>query len=237
MNAENVIRELLNSRQNFIFLGEAGCGKSETALNFALAVRRLTDREVHFFDLDQTKPLFRSRDVRKQLEAENIVFHYEEQFQDAPTSAGGVNEKLADPEAVTILDVGGNDTGSRLVGEYSGWLNRPETQIFFLLNVFRPWSADIGAVDQTMTMIYRAARIGLENTSVILNPNVGNTTTPEEILEGAEKSSAMLKGILPVSMLAVREKAAGQVMKETDLPVFPLSLFMQYEWEADSEDA
>lgn len=231
MNAENVIREFLKTRQNFIFLGEAGCGKSEMALNFALTVRRLTDRDVHFFDLDQTKPLFRSRDVRMQMEAENVVLHYEEQFQDAPTSAGGVNEKLADPETITILDVGGSDTGSRLIGEYSGWLNRPETQAFFLLNVFRPWSRDIGAVDQTMTMIYRAARIGLENTTVILNPNVGNTTTPEEILEGAEKSSAMLKGILPVSMLAVRKEAAEYVMQNTDLPVFPLQMFMNYEWE------
>lgn len=231
MDAENVIREFLKTRQNFIFLGEAGCGKSEMALNFSLAARRLTDRDVHFFDLDQTKPLFRSRDVRMQMEAENVVIHYEEQFQDAPTSAGGVNEKLADPEAITILDVGGNDTGSRLVGEYSGWLNRPETQVFFLLNVFRPWSRDIGAVDQTMTMIYRAARIGLENTTVILNPNVGNTTTPEEVLEGAEKSSAMLEGILPVSMLAVRKEAAENVMQNTDLPVFPLQMFMNYEWE------
>lgn len=237
MDAEQTIRELLETRKKFIFLGEAGCGKSETALNFALTVHRLTDREVHFFDLDQTKPLFRSRDVRAQLEAEHIGFHYEEQFQDAPTSAGGVNETLADPDAIAVLDVGGNDTGSRLIGEYSGWLNRTETQVFFMLNVFRPWSSDIGAIDQTMTMIYRAARIGLENTSVILNPNVGNTTTPAEVLEGAEKSAAMLEGILPVSMLAVRNEAAEKVMQNTDLPVFPLHLFMTYEWETGQEDA
>ena len=88
-----------------------------------------------------------------------------------------------------------------------------------------------------MTMIYRAARIGLENTSVILNPNVGNTTTPAEVLEGAEKSAAMLEGILPVSMLAVRKEAAEKVMQNTDLPVFPLHLFMTYEWETGQEDA
>ncbi|MCI1520035.1 MAG: hypothetical protein LKH51_01835 [Eubacterium sp.] len=236
MRAEETIQQMLNSKNNFIFLGEAGCGKSETALNFALKVKEMTDKEVHFFDLDQTKPLFRSRDVRKALEAEEIFFHYEEQFQDAPTSTGGVNETLSDPNAVAILDVGGNDTGSRLVGEYSGWMSQPGTQVFFMLNVYRPWSGEIGEIDQTMTMIYRAARIGLENTSVIFNPNLGRTTTAEEILEGAEKSEKMIGSILPVSFLAVREDCAEQVIKQSDLPVFPMSLMMTYDWDQKPAD-
>lgn len=236
MQAEEKIQQMLNSRNNFIFLGEAGSGKSETALNFALKVKQMTDKEVHFFDLDQTKPLFRSRDVRKALEAEDIFFHYEEQFQDAPTSTGGVNETLSDPDAVAILDVGGNDTGSRLIGEYSGWLSQPGTQVFFMLNVYRPWSGEIGEIDQTMTMIYRAARIGLENTSVIFNPNLGRTTTAEEILEGAEKSGKMIDSILPVSFLAVREDCAEQVIKQSDLPVFPMSLMMTYDWDQKPAD-
>ncbi|MGN1382043.1 MAG: hypothetical protein ACI4W2_04420 [Eubacterium sp.] len=236
MRAEETIQQMLESRNNFIFLGEAGCGKSETALNFALKVKEMTDKEVHFFDLDQTKPLFRSRDVRRKLEAEDIVFHYEEQFQDAPTSTGGVNEKLANPDAVAILDVGGNDTGSRLVGEYSGWLSQPGTQVFFMLNVYRPWSGEIGEIDQTMTMIYRAARIGLENTSVIFNPNLGRTTTAEEILEGAEKSEEMIGSLLPVSFLAVRSECADQLVKQSDLPVFPMSLMMTYDWDKEAAD-
>ncbi|MFC2661734.1 MAG: hypothetical protein ACFNYI_01170 [Eubacterium sp.] len=231
MQADEKIQQMLNSRNNFIFLGEAGSGKSETALNFALKVKQMTDKEVHFFDLDQTKPLFRSRDVRKALEAEDIFFHYEEQFQDAPVSTGGVNEKLSDPDAVAILDVGGNDTGSRLVGEYSGWMGQPGTQVFFMLNVYRPWSGEIGEIDQTMTMIYRAARIGLENTSVILNPNLGRTTSVEEILEGAEKSEEMIGKLLPVSFLAARAECAEQVMKESVLPIFPMSLMMTYDWD------
>ena len=47
---------------NTVFLGEAGCGKSELAVHWALALVS-QGREVHFFDLDQTKPLMRSRDA------------------------------------------------------------------------------------------------------------------------------------------------------------------------------
>ena len=51
----------LQRHSNSIFLGEAGCGKSELAVHLALELAR-QGREVHFFDLDQTKPLMRSPD-------------------------------------------------------------------------------------------------------------------------------------------------------------------------------
>ena len=47
---------------NYVLLGEAGCGKSELAINLA---RRLLDtgKPVDLFDLDMTKPLFRTRET------------------------------------------------------------------------------------------------------------------------------------------------------------------------------
>ena len=59
----------MTSSSNVVFLGEAGSGKSELALNFAQALAELGGKPVHFFDLDMTKPLFRSRDRREALEA------------------------------------------------------------------------------------------------------------------------------------------------------------------------
>ena len=47
--------EDLLRQNNIVFLGEAGCGKSELAVYLALELAR-QGREVHFFDLDQTKP-------------------------------------------------------------------------------------------------------------------------------------------------------------------------------------
>ena len=56
---------LQKGKKNFVFIGEAGSGKSEIAINFAVNLARIADRPVHFFDMDQTKPLFRSRDVKE----------------------------------------------------------------------------------------------------------------------------------------------------------------------------
>ena len=67
----------MTSSSNVVFLGEAGSGKSELALNFAQALAELGGKPVHFFDLDMTKPLFRSRDRREALEALGVEVHYE----------------------------------------------------------------------------------------------------------------------------------------------------------------
>ena len=48
--------------RNFVLLGEAGGGKSELAINLARALAEWGERPVHLYDLDMTKPLFRTRD-------------------------------------------------------------------------------------------------------------------------------------------------------------------------------
>ena len=81
-----------------MFLGEAGSGKTETAINLAMCIAREGGREVHFFDMDQTKPLFRARDCETELEEKGVVFHFQAQYLDAPTVAPGVIETLTNPE-------------------------------------------------------------------------------------------------------------------------------------------
>ena len=69
--------ELLSGAKNIVFLGEAGSGKTETAINLALRLAREGGRSVHFFDMDQTKPLFRARDCGDVLESRGVVFHFQ----------------------------------------------------------------------------------------------------------------------------------------------------------------
>lgn len=76
---------------NFVFLGEAGCGKSEISLNVAIMLGKAQEKPVHFFDLDMTKPLFRSRDAAKVLEKADVTVHFVEQFMDTPVTVGGLD--------------------------------------------------------------------------------------------------------------------------------------------------
>ena len=67
---------------NTVFLGEAGCGKSELAVHLALELAE-QGKAVHFFDLDQTKPLMRSRDAEALLADAGAAVHFEQQRADA----------------------------------------------------------------------------------------------------------------------------------------------------------
>ncbi|SCJ58297.1 Uncharacterised protein [uncultured Eubacterium sp.] len=227
---KQILTELLKIKKNFVFVGEAGSGKSEIAINFAVNLAKLSDKPVHFFDVDQTKPLFRSRDVKEKLQAENVQFHYEEQFFDAPTIVGGVREHLMDENVIVVIDVGGDHLGARLIGGFAPILNREFTQNFFVINSYRPWSKDLVAIDGTMARVLGMAHIELSNVSIMSNPNVGFTTTAEEAVSGNEKVSSLIDEYFSVDYMCAREEICPQIKDKVQIPLLPIKLYLTYEW-------
>ena len=72
--------DLMKEKNNFVFIGEAGSGKSEIVLNVAHMLAAETGRKVDLFDLDQTKPLYRSRDMQEQFAKEGVQIHFRSSF-------------------------------------------------------------------------------------------------------------------------------------------------------------
>ena len=200
------------------FLGEAGCGKSELAVHLALSLAG-KGREVHFFDLDQTKPLMRSRDAQELLEGAGVTVHFERQTADAPTQVGGLVPLLLAPDKNVILDVGGGDAGARLIGGYSHLLKNAD--VWFIVNPYRPWSGSTEHIDGTLSAILRAARLKLPR--FLLNPNLGQETTAEEYLAGLEDGLAVLSPYVPVEGAAVPAALLARVAALAPLPLIPIT--------------
>lgn len=217
-------------RNNFVFLGEAGSGKSEIAINFAQILARHGGRPVHFFDLDMTKPLFRSRDAGKELEQAGITVHYQEQFMDAPTLVGGVSPMLRDENSLVVLDVGGDHIGARSIGGFAPQLNRPSTAVFYVINAYRPWSDTIEHIDGTLGKILGMSHVNLTQLSLVANPNNGPSTTLDEVVDGYHKTDSLVGEYLPLSFACAREELAGEAAKRLPIPVFPLRLALTYPW-------
>ena len=213
--------------KNYVFIGEAGCGKSELAVNLAFRLKA-QGKAVQFFDMDQTKPLFRSRDLKDELDAADIALHYVEQFQDEPVLVGGVREQLSGPDSC-VLDVGGDDIGSRAVGGFSTLINQPSTAVYFILNPFRPWSRTLADIDGTHSAILQISHI--EKFHVICNPNFGFKTTVEEALEGIRQAEEHLEGRVGMDFISVREDIAAEVAAQTPYSVFPMHLYLTYPWD------
>ena len=230
MAMENrIFEEMLAKKKNFVFIGEAGSGKSELAINFAFKMAEVANKKVHFFDMDQTKPLFRSRDVSEQLEDVGVVFHSQKQLLDAPTIVPGVIEHLLNKDAYVLLDIGGNATGARMVGQFSHILNDASTCVFFVINTYRPWSKTALSIEETVDRITRVSRI--KHVNVISNPNLGLTTTPEEVVAGNIKLKEILgpngANIDYVCVLETLYDRVKDVIKE---PLIPVEIFILYPW-------
>lgn len=215
---------------NFVFLGEAGCGKSEISISFARALAKTEARPVHFFDLDMTKPLFRSRDAGTDLEQSGLVVHYQEQFMDAPTLVGGVNPLLRDENSLVVLDVGGDYIGARSIGGFAPQLNRPSTAVFYVINAYRPWSDTIEHIDGTLGRILGVSHVKLTQLFLAANPNNGVTTTLDEVVEGYHRTDALVREYMPLTFACVREELAEDAAKALPVPVFPLRLALTYPW-------
>ena len=218
---------------NYVFLGEAGCGKSEIAINLALALVQAGSSPVHFYDLDMTKPLFRSRDQASMLESRGVQVHFEEQFYDAPTAAGGVNRQLRDRSSFTVLDVGGDYIGARSVGGYAPLLNAPGTAVFYVINPYRPWSMDIDHIDRVLGQTLGVSHVRLDRLHLLGNPNLGPETGAGEVLEGASRLTACVGPYKPVEGWTVNRPLYEAVSSGLEDPVFPIDLYLTYEWERE----
>lgn len=225
----DLITQLINEgKKNFVFIGEAGCGKSEISINFAVKIAALNIGSVHFFDMDQTKPLFRSRDVKETLEGHKVCFHYEEQYFDVPTLVGGVKHQFSDDTSFTVMDVGGNRTGAKLIGGFSEILNQDNTIVLFVLNPYRPWAKDTVSVDETLFSILSATHI--KKVRIVSNPNVGPSTTKEEFLEGSKKVEEMIGKYMPVDFTCIEESLHEGLCLEPDISRLPIKLYLTYPW-------
>jgi len=217
-------------KRNFVFVGEAGSGKSEIAVNLALLLARGSGREVHFFDLDMTKPIFRSRDLTEKLRHNGVTVHFEQQFMDAPTLTGGVVRCLKDDSCLCVLDVGGSEAGARAIGGYASWLNRDESCCFYVVNNYRPWSMDIGHIDAVLTQILGVSHIELRQLRFVGNPNLGPGTTAEEFLAGRRELKTVLEPYVPIAFYCARQEICPELTEAGE--VLPLRLEMTYEWQS-----
>ena len=223
------LTEIIPEKSNYVFLGEAGCGKSELAVNLAISLAREGKKPVHFFDLDMTKPLFRSRDVAELLRAEGVIVHFQEQFYDAPTQVGGPAVLLRDRSCFTVLDVGGDYMGASAVGAYAMLLRGAETAVYYVVNPYRPWSAKLEHIDGVLSQVLGVSHLPLSQLLFVGNPNLGVHTTREEVLSGLRHLAETLDGCAELAFGCVWEELWP--VEDAPLPMIPLKLYLTYPWE------
>ncbi len=128
-----------------VLVGHFGAGKSEIAVNLAFGWRERGDA-VAVVDLDVVKPYFRSRLLRDEMQARGItlVVPQDDRFYAdlpivVPEVRGAIGRAMAG-QGRAVLDVGGADVGSRVLGSIPGLDDPALADIIFVVNGNRPFA-------------------------------------------------------------------------------------------------
>lgn len=207
-----------------ILAGHFGSGKTEIAVNAALSRAARGDR-IALADLDVVKPYFRSRSAREFLAEAGVTLvapDGERLYADLPILLPQVRSLCGDPGARVILDVGGDDSGARILGALNDVLAGQPAAFLLVLNFRRPFTPDAASAVAMAREIEAAAR--LKVTGVVSNTHLMGETTPAVIREGHDLAlqTAALLGV-PAVGVAVEERWVPHLDRESlKCDVFPL---------------
>ena len=222
-----MLRQLLRSKRTFVFLGESGSGKSEMSIFFAQKLLEYTGKTIWLIDMDQTKGMFRSRDWKNQIENERIQVCCGEHFMDMPLVPHGMVQKLENKDAIKILDVGGNEAGAVVLGQFSQWLNAEDCSVFYLINPYRNFSGSQDNILFFMDRIRNAGRI--QNVHIISNPNLGKSTQEEDVINGQRLLEKMLSGTgYQIEALMIPNWVDEALFSNWKLPVYSFKPQIQF---------
>ncbi len=166
-------------------VGPYGSGKSEVALNGALAVPRLEGARVALLDLDLVKPFLRARAGREWLEAQGVEVVAptgDNAYADLPILLPRVRVLLRDPSVRVVADVGGDEVGSRVLGSLADAFPETESDFLLVLNFRRPFAETVEQAVAMARAIEATSRRRL--TGVVSNTHLKHETTPEVIRDG-----------------------------------------------------
>jgi len=180
-----------------VFMGNYGSGKTEISLNIAKKIRK-KGGEVLLIDMDIVNPYFRSSEHTKTLEElgiEVISPTFANTGVDLPTLSPRVYSVLSTKKHV-VMDCGGDPAGAKAMGFLARDMDkiRDEIDVFFVINTCRPLQETTEATIQMMDSIEHTSKLKI--TKLILNSNVADDTTLQDLINGldiAERISEVKK--------------------------------------------
>ena len=212
----------LNKRVT-LFCGHYGSGKTNIAVNFAIAKARAGEN-ISIADIDIVNPYFRTKDSTAELESAGVhvvSLPFANSSVDLPAIPAEVMGLLQRRDIKVIMDVGGDDRGAVALGRYAPTiLSENDYDMVFVVNFFRPLTRTPGEALEIMREIEAACKIPF--TAIINNSNIGEETTAEAI----EKTVALAEKLSEISGLPL----VGTTVKEEfaknfgDDKIFSLSL-------------
>ena len=128
-----------------IVTGHYGSGKTEFSVNYAVKMKE-THENVSIADLDIVNPYFRSREKREFFEKIGVKI-FDSSIKntaiDIPALPAQMMGVILNPNEKSVLDVGGDPVGARVLARYSGQIKNTEYDMFYVINGNRPETSNV----------------------------------------------------------------------------------------------
>lgn len=222
---------MLNSRVT-ILAGHFGSGKTELALNLALA-EAARGSKVAVADLDVINPYFRSRDIAGILLEKGIELIGPPQrlsASDLPIVSGEIYRVIHDPSYTVIIDAGGEKDGATVLGQYYHEWKNLRVNMLFVLNANRPYVSTGEGAAEAIYGIANAARLSVGG--IINNTNLGAATEPEDVLKGEKLALAISEKLgIPFAFTSISRHLEHSPELENRSDLFVIDRYMKLPWE------
>ena len=198
-----------------MLVGDYGSGKTEVAVNLALRLAAdASDRgQVAIADLDLVNPYFRSREAVVPLQQAGlrvVMPRGGHQYADLPILLPEVKGLLQEHGTLSILDVGGDEVGSRVLAALAPAMDPSRHGLWFVVNANRPFT---DTADGCLRAIRRIENTtGLRVTGLVSNTHLMEQTTAQMVLQGVALCHEVAAGLpAPLKLVAVMEQLADQL--------------------------
>lgn len=189
-----------------LFCGHYGSGKTNIAVNYALALHK-EGYPVRIADLDIVNPYFRTKDSEKELTDAGIELispAFANTNVDLPALPAAVYRMVQQTDAMAVMDIGGDDRGAYALGRYRPYiLEENDYDMLYVVNFHRPLTTTPDEAWAVMQEIEVAA--GIAFTGIVNNTNLGEESTAEDIAASvvtARRLAEMTE--IPMKMTTVR---------------------------------
>lgn len=219
------------SKKITVFTGHYGSGKTEIAINFALAEAAKGKKTV-ICDMDVVNPYFRTKDAQKRLQDAGIRVicpEFANSNVDLPSLPGEINAAFDGNYDSAILDLGGDDDGAVALGQYHARLQKSDYDMLVVANLKRPLTETRQEIVDMVRAIEQASR--LTATALINNTNISYETTTEILLENAQELEDAAKELgIPVRFYTGVRDVVANLPGELEDKAFELTLNLNPEW-------
>jgi hypothetical protein len=232
------MNEVQSMQRMIVLIGNYGSGKTEIALNLAIAAAR-KGKQVALVDLDIVNPYFRSADQAELLRNNGIRLiapPYAATNVDLPVLSAEVQRVFVEPLDQVIFDVGGDAVGATALGQYHAKFAkiRHEVEVLAVINTRRPLCSTPEDVATLLAHMSAGARLTIDG--IINNANLARDSEAQLLLESDE----ILKRVTELTNIPVKyvgglpgvlEKYAELAGKSSQKPEqIPIHVYTRPEW-------